>query len=61
MDGPDLFWISFDARWVTMYPKNFPELTPNEHLAGLSFMLYFRRVEKVCCRCDLYDVRLPGT
>ena len=41
MDGPDFLRVGLDARWVTMYPRNLPDLTPNEHSARLSFMLYF--------------------
>ena len=38
MNGPDFRWVGPDFRWVAMYPRNLPELTPNEHLAGLSFV-----------------------
>ncbi|KAM0986148.1 hypothetical protein ACFX2I_013273 [Malus domestica] len=34
-------------HWVNRYPKNLPEDTPNVHLAGLSFILYFLRISKV--------------
>ncbi|WZZ61287.1 hypothetical protein YC2023_061394 [Brassica napus] len=48
MEWIALIWSGLASmpRWVTIYPRNFPELTPNEHLAGLSFMLYLQRVEK---------------
>ncbi|KAM1207322.1 hypothetical protein ACFX13_008030 [Malus domestica] len=34
-------------RWVTKYHMNRPEDTPNVHLVGLSFILYFMRMLKV--------------
>ena len=36
---------------VTIKPKNLPELTPNVHFKGLSFMLYLRNSSKVSCKC----------
>jgi len=35
-------WLGLASmpRWVTRYPKNFPEATLNVHLSGLSFTLY---------------------
>ncbi|KAM2068843.1 hypothetical protein ACFX16_000425 [Malus domestica] len=49
-------------RWVTRYPKNLPEDTPNVHLEGLSFILYFLRMLKVSTRLPMwYDRCLPFT
>ena len=40
-------------RSVTMYPMNFLELTSNEHLEGLSFMLYFLSIENAYRKCPI--------
>ncbi|KAM1090610.1 hypothetical protein ACFX15_017616 [Malus domestica] len=40
-------------RWVTRYPKNQPENTPNVHLVGLSFILYCLRILKVFAKLPM--------
>ncbi|KAM2009541.1 hypothetical protein ACFX16_004298 [Malus domestica] len=37
-------------HWVTKYPRNWLEDTPNVHLMGLSFILYFLRMLKVSAK-----------
>ena len=37
--------ISIPRELIT-YPKSLPEVTPNAHLAGFSFILYFRSLSK---------------
>ena len=39
------------ALCVTIKPKNLPELTPNTHFKGLSFMLCLHNSSKVSRRC----------
>ena len=41
---------SFPLR-VTIKPRNLPELTPNAHFKGLSFMLCLHNNSKVSCKC----------
>ena len=47
-----LNWIGLASisLWVTIKPKNLPELTPNAHFKGLSFMLYFCNSSKASYR-----------
>ena len=37
--------------WVTMKPRNRPELTPKAHFKGFSFIPYSLRRSNVCWRC----------
>ena len=41
--------------WETMKPRNFPNETPNTHLARLSFIQYFLRVSKISWRLSRWD------
>ena len=38
-------------QWLTMNPKNFPELTPKMYFLGLSFTLYFISSLNAFSRC----------
>ena len=49
-------------HWGTKYPRNRPEDTPNVHLVGLSFILYFLRMLKVSAKLRMWsDSSLPFT
>ena len=47
-----LIWSGFTSipLWVTMYPKNFLELTPKEHLDAFKRSLCFLRISKIFAR-----------
>ena len=47
------FGLASISRCVTMYPMNFLEFTSNEHLEGLSFMMYFLSVENAYRKCHI--------
>ena len=60
--GEGIAWIVFIrsglvsiTRCVTMYPMNFLELTSNENLEGLSFMLYFLNIEIAYRKCPIWS------
>ena len=38
-------------QWLTRYPKNLPELTPNAHFSGFSFISYLLNNSKVSSKC----------
>ena len=40
---------------VTIKPRNLPELTPNAHFKGLSFMLCLRNNSKVFSKCTVWS------
>ena len=42
---------------VTIKPRKFPELTPNAHFKGLSFMPYLLNSSKVSCKCIMCSGR----
>ena len=48
-----LSWMGLASipLYVTIKPRNLPELTPNAHFKGLSFMLCLRNNSKVSCKC----------
>ena len=41
--------------FVTIKPRNLPELTPNTHFKGLSFMLCLHNDSKVSCKCIVWS------
>ena len=43
--------LAFIPLCVTIKPKNLPELTPNAHFKGLSFMMCLYNNSKVSCKC----------
>jgi hypothetical protein len=52
-DSSHLPWVRAIARWETIYPRNFPEGTPNVHFSGFSFILNFLRLSKVSARSEM--------
>ena len=42
---------------VTIKPRNLPELTPNVHFKGLSFMSCLHSSSKVSCKCIVWSGR----
>ncbi|KAM1233265.1 hypothetical protein ACFX2J_002988 [Malus domestica] len=61
-----IVWICLGCvlipHWVTRYPKNLAEDTPNVHLVGLSFILYFLRMSKVSAKLPMwFDHCFPFT
>ena len=40
---------------ITIKPKNLPELTPNAHFKGLSFISCLRNSSKVSCNCIVWS------
>lgn len=43
--------LSSIPLWLSIYPRNFLDATPNAHLRGLGLILYLRRIWKVLLRC----------
>ena len=41
--------------YVTIKPRNLPELTLNAHFKGFSFMLCLRNSLKVSCKCLVWS------
>ena len=54
-----LSWIGLASNplYVTIKPRNLPELTLNAHFKGLSFMLCLCNSSKVSCKCLLWSGR----
>ena len=50
-----LIWYGFTSipLWVTMYPKNFPEPTPKEHLDAFRRSLCSLRISKMLVRSPM--------
>ena len=52
--------LAFIPLCVTIKPRILPELTPNAHFKGLSFMLCLHNSSKVSYRCLLRSGRSLG-